>query len=216
MLELKNVGYCIDDKRVIDAISLSVARGEAIAVTGPSGSGKSTLLRMIGDLISPTEGEIYFKGKRYDAYKPEALRLQVSYLSQSIELFGETIADNLAFPSIVRKDTFNQEQAKTLMAKVGLHQYHLSDSIHRMSGGEKQRVTIARQLMYRPDVLLLDEATSALDDENSVRIEKIIFDIVKKGTAVLWITHNDAQSHRYFDRRIVIKNGRLVEECDKS
>ena len=214
MLELKNVGYSMDDRRILHDISLSINRGEAVAVIGPSGSGKSTLLRMIGDLISPTEGTIYFEGEPYESYTPETLRLRVSYLSQSIELFGTTIADNLAFPSLIRKDTFDEARAKALMRAVGLHHYKLSDSVQRMSGGEKQRVTIARQLMYRPDILLLDEATSALDQENSDLVEKLIFDIVAQGTAVLWITHDDAQSHRRFDRRIVIQNGTLCKECD--
>lgn len=214
MLELKNVGYCMDDRRILQDISLSINRGEAVAVIGPSGSGKSTLLRLIGDLISPTEGTIYFEGKPYETYTPETLRLRVSYLSQSIELFGTTIADNLAFPALVRKDTFDEARAKMLMAAVGLQHYKLSDSVQRMSGGEKQRVTIARQLMYRPDILLLDEATSALDHENSEHVEQLIFDIVAQGTTVLWITHDDAQSHRHFDRRIVIQNGVLCKECD--
>ncbi|MGV3043393.1 ABC transporter ATP-binding protein [Staphylococcus rostri] len=214
MLELKNIGYCIDDRRILDDISLTVKKGEAVAVIGPSGSGKSTLLRIIGDLITPTEGTIYFNGQAYDTYTPEALRLRVSYLSQSVELFGKTVADNLSFPAVVRKDTFDKARAEALMTAVGLQKYRLSDAVQRMSGGEKQRVTIARQLMYRPDILLLDEATSALDHENSDLIEQLIFDLVRQGTAVLWITHDDAQSHRHFDRRIVIENGVLRKEGD--
>ena len=82
MLDLKNVSYHVDDQRILNQIDLKVKPGEAIAVVGPSGSGKSTLLRVIGDLISPTEGNIYFKGHAYQDYSPEELRQRVSYLPQ--------------------------------------------------------------------------------------------------------------------------------------
>lgn len=78
-----------------------------------------------------------------------------------------------------------------------------------MSGGEQQRITIARQLMYQPELLLLDEATSALDDKNSAQVEQLIFDMVKNGTSVLWITHNKAQSERHFHRVITVRNGEI-------
>lgn len=212
MLELKNISYEFDKQPIIQDLSMSVQKGEAIAVTGPSGSGKSTLLRLIADLISPTKGTLYFNHQPYDTYTPEVLRIRVSYLSQSIALFGETIADNLSFPSIVRKEHFDKQRAQELLEAVGLGHYQLSDRVQRMSGGEKQRITIARQLMYQPDVLLLDEATSALDHQNSIRVEQLIFDYVAKGTTVLWITHDDEQSHRHFDRQVVIKNGVLHKE----
>ncbi|UXR70152.1 MULTISPECIES: ATP-binding cassette domain-containing protein [unclassified Staphylococcus] len=212
MLELNHVSYTMDDRPIIKNLSLTVNKGEAISITGPSGSGKSTLLRLIGDLISPTEGTLTFDNQAYENYTPEELRLRVSYLSQSIELFGDTVSDNLRFPSIVRNDDFDEERAQVLMKAVGLEHYQLSDSVHRMSGGEKQRVTIARQLMYQPDILLLDEATSALDHQNSMRVEKLIFDLVAQGMTVMWITHDDEQSHRSFDRQLIIKDGVLEKE----
>lgn len=212
MLDLKNVSYHVDDQRILNQIDLKVKPGEAIAVVGPSGSGKSTLLRVIGDLISPTEGKIYFKGHAYQDYSPEELRQRVSYLPQRVELFGETVQDNLAFPSIARDQSFDKARAKHLLEAVGLKKYKLNASVHRMSGGEQQRITIARQLMYQPELLLLDEATSALDDKNSAQVEQLIFDMVKNGTSVLWITHNKAQSERHFHRIMTIHNGELVKE----
>lgn len=212
MLDLKNVSYHVDDQRILNQINFNVKKGEAIAFVGASGSGKSTLLRVIADLISPTEGDILFKGHSYQAYEPEILRRRVSYLPQRLELFGETIYDNLAFPSLARQDTFDKARAKALLEAVGLKKYKLNARVQHMSGGEQQRVTIARQLMYQPEVLLLDEATSALDDKNSQAIEKLIFEMVKTGTAVLWITHNIEQSHRHFHRIMTIHNGELVKE----
>ena len=211
MLDLTNVSYHVDDQRILNQINLSVKPGEAIAVVGASGSGKSTLLRIIGDLISPTEGDIFFKGQAYKEYQPEELRQRVSYLPQKIELFGNTVKDNLVFPSTARQQPFDKERAKLLLEAVGLKKYKLSDSVHRMSGGEQQRITIARQLMYQPELLLLDEATSALDNKNSAQIEQLIFDMVHQGTSVLWITHNKAQSERHFHRIVTVRNGEIVK-----
>ncbi|MBI5975962.1 ABC transporter ATP-binding protein [Staphylococcus canis] len=212
MLELRDVSYSIDNRRILDGINMSIEKGEAIAVVGPSGSGKSTLLRVIADLISPTEGEISYKGHLYQEYSPEKLRQRISYLPQSVELFGDTVEDNLAFPARTRGEDFNSKRAKQLLKQMGLNKYKLSDYIQYMSGGEQQRITIARQLMYIPEVLLLDEATSALDAKNSDAIEDLIFEMAQNGTTVLWITHNQNQSKSRFNRKIIIKNGQVDEE----
>ncbi|QHW36527.1 ATP-binding cassette domain-containing protein [Staphylococcus ursi] len=213
MLELTNVSYESGERKILHNISYHMEKGEAVAVVGPSGSGKSTLLRLIADLMSPTSGNIEFKGKPYAHYSPEILRQHISYLPQSVELFGETIQDNLAFPAKVRQVSFNKSKANTLLEKVGLKKYKLSDKVQHMSGGEKQRITIARQLMFTPDILMLDEATSALDDKSSRQIEKLVFDLVQEGMSVLWITHNDAQSQRQFHRKMEIRNGMLTREA---
>lgn len=213
MLNLNNVSYHVEDQRILNQINLNVKQGEAIAVVGASGSGKSTLLRIIADLISPTEGNILFKGHAYKDYTPESLRQRVSYLPQRLELFGDTIQDNLAFPALARQESFDKKRAKMLLEAVGLKKYKLNASVQRMSGGEQQRVTIARQLMYQPELLLLDEATSALDDKNSRLIEQLIFNMVKEGTSVLWITHNTAQSKRKFHRIVTLHNGEIDQEA---
>lgn len=213
MLELTNVSYQTGERQILHNVSCRIEAGEAVAVVGPSGSGKSTLLRLIADLISPTSGEIQFKDQPYESYSPETLRQHISYLPQSVELFGETIQDNLAFPAKVRQVSFNKSKAKSMLEKVGLKKYKLSDPVQHMSGGEKQRITIARQLMFTPDLLMLDEATSALDDKSSRQIEKLVFDLVQEGMSVLWITHNDAQSQRQFHRKMEIRNGALTREA---
>ncbi|ARJ51475.1 ABC transporter ATP-binding protein [Staphylococcus lutrae] len=212
MLELTNVSYQIAQRHILKQVNIHVESGEAIAVVGPSGSGKSTLLKVIADLLSPTEGDLCFKGKSYDQYKPEMLRQHISYLPQSVTLLSGTIRDNLAFPAQVRREPFDKAKAKSLMAKVGLKKYRLSDKVQNMSGGEKQRITIVRQLMFTPDLLMLDEATSALDDKNSRQIEKLVFDLVEKGMSVLWITHNTDQSQRQFHRKIEIQHGSIAKE----
>ncbi|HGH5578489.1 TPA: ATP-binding cassette domain-containing protein, partial [Staphylococcus pseudintermedius] len=111
MLELTNVSYESGERKILYNISCHIDKGEAVAIVGPSGSGKSTLLRLIADLMSPTSGNIEFKGQPYAHYSPEILRQHISYLPQSVELFGETIQDNLAFPAKVRQVSFNKSKA---------------------------------------------------------------------------------------------------------
>lgn len=87
MLEVKNVSYKIGNRYIIDNINLKIEKGDTIAIIGPSGSGKSTLLRLLNNLISPTQGDIYFNGKAYEQIKPESLRMDISYLLQESDLF---------------------------------------------------------------------------------------------------------------------------------
>ncbi|MBO1198531.1 ATP-binding cassette domain-containing protein [Staphylococcus simiae] len=215
LLEIKDLVYKADDRTILDKMNLQVDKGETIAIVGPSGSGKSTLQKQICNLISPTSGELYFKGKAFSDYNPEELRRHISYLMQNSYLFGETIGDNLKFPSIARNDSFDEQRAKQLIKDVGLSHYNLDSEIEHMSGGERQRITIARQLMYIPDLLLLDESTSALDVHNKEVIEDIIFKLATdKGVAIMWITHSDDQSMRHFQKRMTIVDGKIskVEE----
>ncbi len=129
-------------------------------------------------MFSPTSGELYFKGRlSYNDYDPEELRQRISYLMQQSDLFGETIEDNMIFPSLARNDKFDRKRAKQLIKDVGLGHYQLSSEVENMSGGERQRIAIARQLMYTPDIFLLDESTSALDVNNKEKIENIIFKV---------------------------------------
>ncbi|MBE7582852.1 ATP-binding cassette domain-containing protein [Staphylococcus aureus] len=198
LLEIKDLVYKASDRIILDHISLKVDKGESIAIIGPSGSGKSTFQKQICNLFSPTSGELYFKGKPYNDYDPEELRQRISYLMQQSDLFGETIEDNMIFPSLARNDKFDRKRAK-----------QLSSEVENMSGGERQRIAIARQLMYTPDILLLDESTSALDVNNKEKIENIIFKLADQGVAIMWITHSDDQSMRHFQKRITIVDGQI-------
>lgn len=213
ILELKDVCYKVDKRLIIDHIDLTVKDGEKIAVVGPSGSGKSTLFHLLNNLISPTDGELFYKGKAYKNYQPESLRRQISYMPQSTELFDTTIGENLAFPALARNDKFDSARAKKLLASFGLGDYKLDTNVEFLSGGERQRICLARQLMYIPDVLLLDEATSALDADNTEKAEDAIFSLAKdEGVSVMWITHSYDQSMSNFDRRIDIVDGKINKD----
>ena len=212
LLEVKHLTYKADQRTILNNINFKLDQGETVAVVGPSGSGKSTFLKQLNNLISPTEGELLFKGKPYDEYSPEELRSKISYMMQQSELFGTTVEDNMAFPALTHHDQFDEDKANDLLNKVGLSNYSLDSKVKHMSGGERQRIAIARQLMYQPEILLLDESTSALDTQNKEKIEDIIFKLADEGVAKLWITHSNDQSMRNFQRRITIKDGQITNE----
>ena len=191
LLEIKDLVYKASDRIILDHISLKVDKGESIAIIGPSGSGKSTFQKQICNLISPTSGELYFKGKPYNDYDPEELRQRISYLMQQSDLFGETIEDNMIFPSLARNDKFDRKRAKQLIKDVGLGHYQLSSEVENMSGGERQRIAIARHV------------------NNKEKIENIIFKLADQGVAIMWITHSDDQSMRHFQKRITIVDGQI-------
>ncbi|MDM7464637.1 ABC transporter ATP-binding protein [Staphylococcus warneri] len=217
LLEIEHLTYEADHRTILKDINFKVDKGDTIAIIGPSGSGKSTLLKQLNHLIEPTLGTLYLNGKPYHDYTPESIRMKVSYLMQQSEMIGTTIEDNMKFPSEARNQAFDKDKALNLLEKVGLGDYDLSAEIEHMSGGEKQRITITRQLMFEPELLLLDESTSALDTHNKERVEDIIFKMAEEGIAILWITHSDDQSMRHFQKRMTIIDGEIakIEELNQ-
>lgn len=191
ILQLTGVGYRIGERQVLNDINFSIAPGEFKLITGPSGCGKSTLLKIIASLLSPSEGTIQFKGQDYTSLSPEQYRQQVSYCAQTPALFGETVYDNLIFPWQIRDKRTESDTFLGFLTRFGLPEETLSKSINDLSGGEKQRISLIRNLQFLPDVLLLDEITSALDEENKHNVNDIIHRYVReKNIAVLWVTHD--------------------------
>lgn len=214
ILRLENVGFQADDVTILNEISFQLRAGEFKLITGPSGCGKSTLLKIIASLLSPTSGKILFAGKDINTLAPETYRQQVSYCAQTPALFGDSVYDNLIFPWQIRN---KQPEPKALVADLlsfGLAENTLEKSINELSGGEKQRVSLIRNLQFLPQVLLLDEITSALDESNKTNVNEIIHRYTsEKDIAVLWVTH-DSNEIAHADEVITLKpaDGRAQEE----
>ncbi len=191
ILRLEGVGFKTDDAVILNNIDLRIRAGEFKLITGPSGCGKSTLLKIIASLLSPTSGEIFFNDTDITTLSPENYRQQVSYCAQTPALFGDSVYDNLVFPWQIRN---KQPDPKALIAdleRFGLADNMLEKSINELSGGEKQRVSLIRNLQFLPQVLLLDEITSALDESNKRNVNEIIHRYAtEKGMAILWVTHD--------------------------
>ena len=214
ILQLTGVGYRIGERQVLKDINFGIAPGEFKLITGPSGCGKSTLLKIIASLLSPSEGTIQFKGQNYTTLSPEQYRQQVSYCAQTPALFGETVYDNLIFPWQIRDKRTEPDTFLGFLTRFGLPEETLSKSINDLSGGEKQRISLIRNLQFLPDVLLLDEITSALDEENKHNVNDIIHRYVwEKNIAVLWVTHDKDEIEHADDVITLPLSGQDMQEA---
>lgn len=191
LLQLRKVGYQAGATKILNNISFMLNSGEFKLITGPSGCGKSTLLKIVASLISPDTGDILFEGEEIATLKPETYRQQVSYCAQTPVLFGDTVYDNLIFPWQIRNKTPEPKAFLADLAQFELPETILQKNITALSGGEKQRISLIRNLQFLPQVLLLDEITSALDEHNKENVNDIIHRYVRdKNIAVLWVTHD--------------------------
>lgn len=209
LLDFRNVSFANDGKSILRNVSFVADAGDFISIVGPSGSGKSTLLRLCGHLISPTTGDIFYKGLNMTEYIPTELRKSISYCSQLPYLFGSTVKDNLDFPFSIRNMPFNESRVKELFALFNISPTFLNADVQNLSGGEKQRISLVRTLLFLPEVLLLDEVTSSLDVENARMVEDAISSLNRDGITVLWITHDPEQSQKYANKIITLEAGEI-------
>lgn len=205
LLQVNQLGFKPDGIPLLNNINLTLREGQFTLITGPSGCGKSTLLKIIASLLSPTSGSILYCGEDITLLSPETYRQQVSYCAQTPALFGDTVYDNLLFPWQIRDQRPQPEKLLADLAQFNLPEETLQKSINELSGGEKQRISLIRNLQFLPRVLLLDEITSALDESNKHNVNEIIQRYVKEqGVSVLWVTH-DAGEIGHADDVITLK-----------
>jgi putative ABC transport system ATP-binding protein len=209
-LETQNLSRAIVGKVLVNDISVEVQHGEVLAVVGPSGAGKSSFLRLLNRLDEPTGGAVLLDGRNYSEIAPRELRRRVGMVMQMAYLFPGTVAANIAFGPQQRHETISPEQIHALLDRVGLPGYQNRD-VSNLSGGEAQRVSLARTLANFPEVLLLDEPTSALDDASERGIEELVLGIIRERrmTCVI-VTHDMPQAARIADRTMVLESGRLT------
>jgi putative ABC transport system ATP-binding protein len=209
-LETLHLSRAVPGKILVDDISVQVQRGEVLAVVGPSGAGKSSFLRLLNRLDEPTGGTVLLDGRGYYAIAPRELRRRVGMVMQMAYLFPGTVAANIAFGPKQRNETMPPDQIEALLSRVGLPGYGDRD-VNNLSGGEAQRVSLARTLANSPEILLLDEPTSALDDASERGIEELVLSIIReRQTTCVMITHDMAQAARIGDRAMHIEAGKLV------
>ena len=209
ILEVKHLSFSVGEKEILKDISFKIQKGDFLTIKGPSGSGKSTLLKLLAAIMNPSAGEIIYKGKPLSEYEITDYRKEVSYSFQNAALFGTTVADNLMFPYEIRNEPFDRDRAIALLDKVMLSEQYLDQKITELSGGEKQRVALIRNVLFTPEVLLLDEVTSALDAENRKVISDAILRLNRENNiTVLWVTHNTDEINDAA-KTIEMKAGRL-------
>ncbi|MBN9928688.1 iron ABC transporter ATP-binding protein FetA [Pantoea agglomerans] len=196
LLDVQDVAFSVGDRQLLKPVSLQLYQGDCVLLTGPSGSGKSTFLKILASLITPTSGQVFFRNSDITTLKAEAYRQQVSYCFQTPQLFGQTVYDNLALPWQIRRQKPQRDKLVAALESVNLSPDMLNKPVEQLSGGEKQRVGLLRNLQFMPEVLLLDEVTSALDEENRLSVLSLINRIsTEEKVAVVRISHdvNDIQ-----------------------
>ena len=218
-LEFDHVGFKhhTASHRAINDISFKVRTGETIAFVGPSGSGKTTLMKLLVGLYRPQEGKILYNGLDENRIDFEDLRNQIGFVTQDTQLFSGTIRENLSFvnPEASEEelyDVLNKAAAQNLLnrAEKGLETM-IGEGGLKLSGGEKQRLSIARALLRKPKLLLFDEATSALDSLTEEEITDTIRDISKRGDQITILIAHRLSTIMHADRIYVLEKGDVVE-----
>ena len=196
--------------KALNGVNLSLEKGKFIVILGPSGAGKSTLLNILGGLDSPTDGSVIVNGKDISKLSNKELadyRAEtVGFVFQFYNLIPTlTVKENV---ELVKEIVKNPIDAEKIIAEVGLSD-HLNNFPSELSGGEQQRVSIARAIAKNPEILLCDEPTGALDYQTGKAVLKLLQDTCRKtGTTVVVITHNQAITEMA-DRVIKVKNGKV-------
>ena len=192
--------------RLLDAVSGSIQAGRCTAVIGPSGAGKTTLLRVLNRLEDPTAGRVLLDGKPIGEMDVPGLRRRVGLVAQRPVLLTDGVADELR---VGRRD-LSAEQSLALLQRVGLPAEFAARGTAELSGGEAQRLCLARALAVEPEVLLLDEPTSALDGLTAALITELARDHVAGGGTVVLVSHDLAVVRRVAHHVLVLDHGRLV------
>ncbi|AMA54465.1 MULTISPECIES: amino acid ABC transporter ATP-binding protein [Bacillus] len=220
MITVKNIRKAFKDLVVLDGIDLEVKRGEVVAIIGPSGSGKSTLLRCLNLLERPDQGlieigEAKLNAEKFTRKEAHRLRQQTAMVFQNYNLFkNKTALQNITEALIVAQHKSRDEAKRIgmdILKQVGLE--HKADSYPiTMSGGQQQRIGIARALAVNPHAILLDEPTSALDPELVTGVLQVIKSIAEKQTTMIIVTHEMAFAKEVADKVIFMADGHIVEQ----
>lgn len=219
MIEIKGIRKSFGQLEVLKGIDLSIGKGEVVSIVGPSGAGKTTLLQIIGTLDTPDTGDITIDGVNVRSLKRKALadfrNRHIGFVFQFHQLLPEFSAiENIMIPAFIAgtKTSEARKRAEELLDFMGL-----SDRAHhkpnQLSGGEKQRVAVARALVNHPAVILADEPSGSLDTKNKEELHQLFFDLRDKfGQTFVIVTHDEGLA-TITDRTIHLKDGMVVDDA---
>ena len=200
-------------KPVLSDIDLEVAPGELLVVIGPSGSGKSSLLRCVNRLNDIDAGSIQLDGQSIFDLPVAELRCRVGMIFQKTAAFEGSVADNIAFGTALHGREISRGAILGLMRQVSLEEGLIDQPASKLSGGQEQRLAIARALALDPSLLLLDEPTSALDPIATGRVEESLLRLRQEtGLTMIWVSHSIEQARRIGSRVLLLDEGRVIRE----
>lgn len=215
-IRFEHVSFAYQDKEVLHDVTVTLPQNSLTALVGPSGSGKSTVMKLCARFYDPQQGRIFFGGVPMDKIAPESLMSHISMVFQDVYLFQDTLRNNIRFGKADATD----EEIIAAAKKACCHDFIMrlpqgydtmvGEGGCTLSGGEKQRISIARAMLKDAQVILLDEATASLDPENEAEVQKAIDSLIK-GRTVIAIAHR-LKTIKDADRIIVLDNGRIKEE----
>ena len=217
---LKGITKSFGTLQVLKGIDLDIAQGEIVSIVGPSGAGKTTLLQIMGTLDAPDSGQVIINGTDVTRLGQKALaqfrNRQIGFVFQFHQLLPEfTALENVMMPALIggisRREA--KKRAEELLAFMGLSQ-RASHKPNELSGGEKQRVAVARALVNKPDVVFADEPSGSLDTQNKQELHRLFFDLRDQmGQTFVIVTH-DEQLADLADRKISMQDGRIISPTE--
>lgn len=218
MLELKNINKSFGSLQVLDNVSATFGRGEVVSIVGPSGAGKTTLLQIAGTLDKPDSGSVVYDGVDVSAMPERKLsefrNKRIGFVFQFHQLLPEfTALENVAIPALIYGESRSKAQAraKDLLEMLGL----ASRADHKpmeLSGGEKQRVAVARALINNPDVIFADEPSGSLDSHNKEELHRLFFDLRDRFNQTFVIVTHDEGLAAMCDRTLKMRDGRIIDQ----
>lgn len=218
MIRIENLTKKFGELQVLKGVSLEVKRGEVISIVGPSGAGKTTLLQLIGTLDKPSSGEIFFNDEKLSRMNSKRLATfrnkHIGFVFQFHQLLPEfTALENIIIPALIagRERKEAEKEAMELLKIMNLAE-RATHKPAEMSGGENQRIAVARALINRPDVILADEPSGSLDSKNKEELHKLFFDLRDKfGQTFIIVTHDETLA-TLTDRTIRMVDGTVAEQ----
>ena len=214
-IEFKNVSFYYEDKVILEDINLTIEKGRSVAIVGSSGAGKSTLVDLIPRFHDVSKGELLIDGINIKNYSLRSIRNHMGIVTQEAILFNDTIANNIALgmdeaiPEQIENAAKIANADNFILQKENGYETNIGERGNRLSGGEKQRATIARAVLRNPSILILDEATSSLDTESERLVQDAINNLMSNRTSIV-IAHR-LSTVRHADEIIVLSKGKIVE-----
>ncbi len=209
-IEIRGLHIARKKQSILRGVSFAVQPGEVMMLIGPSGSGKSTLLRAINRLLEPPPNSILLDGEDITGLPVTELRCRVGMVFQQASMFPGTVAENIAHAATLHKTILPKERIYELLEAVSLSQEFAATDAAQLSGGEAQRVALARTLATSPDMLLLDEPTSALDPHATRQVEETLLRLNReRGLTLIWVSHTIEQTRRVGGNVVLLNQGQV-------